>query len=115
MPQRATPTLLLVSALAGALLTNACRRGAAETEEPDETPTEVVDIHVYIDNVFAGGFGANRNRGDVAAAFPTAGALHGFDVTFPVSPGSHNICVHALDTAGGAKQLRCTTVDVPTP
>ena len=58
---------------------------------------------------------ANQARLDVGARYRTAGAGHGFDLTFPVlKSGAQPICLYALNTGGGADRLLgCKTVSVP--
>src|SRR5207249_4581775 len=54
-------------------------------------------VQVYVDGASAGTFAASGNRPDVAAAYPDYGAAHGFVVDVPVSGGTHQICVNAVD------------------
>ncbi len=60
---------------------------------------------------------ANRERSDLLALFPSAGAAHGFDVSFPViGSGSQRLCVYALDIGPGSDELLgCRRVGVPVP
>jgi hypothetical protein len=73
--------------------------------DPD-TPTIGTSVHVYIDGpagsgAFGGVLPANHQRPDVAAAFPGAGAAHGFDGEIDVPPGNHSVHVYAINTAAG--------------
>jgi hypothetical protein len=58
---------------------------------------------------------ASGPRPIVAAQYPQAGALHGFDVTLPtVKYGKQRVCVYALDVAPGSdRQLGCKRATIP--
>ncbi|MEO6701310.1 MAG: DUF3152 domain-containing protein [Jatrophihabitantaceae bacterium] len=58
---------------------------------------------------------ANLNRPDVAAAHSHFGALHGFAIRVPATPGRHRVCGYAINTAGAGSNiaLGCKLVDVP--
>ena len=61
-----------------------------------------IDVHVYQDGAFAGGWAAGANRPDVDAAYPGYGALHGFDILLPhPTTTSHTICVYAINISTG--------------
>lgn len=72
------------------------------------------DVHIYV-----GGTGravrADRDRPDIAAAFPGFGGAHGFDVTIPVFPGTYDVCVYGINAAGGggSSVLGCRRADAP--
>jgi hypothetical protein len=55
---------------------------------------------VYVDGTFSAAFTANVSRPDVAAAFPSYGALHGFTMLVGVPSGTHTICVYGINNAG---------------
>ncbi|CAB4636801.1 unannotated protein [freshwater metagenome] len=79
--------------------------------DPDTpNPTQV---HVYVDGV---GYAVNANawRGDIAAAFPASGPLHGYSFSLAASAGNHQVCVYAINIAGaGSNQgIGCRTVTV---
>jgi hypothetical protein len=82
------------------------------TIDPD-TLTASTRVHVYVD-----GHGvsvpANQSRPDVAAAHPGAGDLHGFSATIQTGPGTHTVCVYAIDTSVSSLHtgLGCRTVTV---
>jgi hypothetical protein len=85
------------------------------TLDPDRP--DPAAVHVYIDGSFAGAGLANGGRPDVGAAYPRAGAAHGFDFTVPAPPGSHQVCVYAINLGGDASPnavVGCRTVTVPT-
>jgi hypothetical protein len=63
-----------------------------------DAPTTSIPVHVYVDG---GGTAitANQSRPDVGAAFPGAGNAHGFTFSKAVAPGTHTVCVYAIDPA----------------
>jgi uncharacterized protein YkwD len=72
-----------------------------------------IDTHVYIDGVGVP-ITADRERGDIAGAFPGYGGHHGFSVTVPMSGGRHTVCVYGIGAGvGGNAGLGCRTVDIP--
>jgi hypothetical protein len=83
------------------------------TFDPDD-PTATTTVRVLVDGVDRGGFPADAPRADIAAAYPGAGAAHGFGTTLSVTAGQHDVCVTALSTAGQAAPatLRCVKVTV---
>ena len=88
-------------------------RVAGWTFDPDTVGE--IPIHVYIDGVFAASGMANRQRDDIAAAFPGYGAAHGFDLTFAAAGGRHDVCVYAINSgAGGNALVGCGSVVVAT-
>ena len=81
----------------------------------DPNVTGPIQVHVYVDGV-GKAYTADVSRPDVAAAYPGYGDRHGFVVKAPVSPGSHSVCVYAIDDAGGSNPtLGCRTVTVTAP
>jgi hypothetical protein len=81
-----------------------------------DVPKAVVDVRVLVNGVLRGSFHAAGARTDVAAAYPAAGAGHGFavDLALP-GPGTYPVCVHAVNQAGGSRNtvLGCRTVTSP--
>jgi hypothetical protein len=56
---------------------------------------------------------ADRDRPDIANAYPGYGGAHGFDTTIVTGPAPVTVCVTALNhpgCAGTNQQLRCQTV-----
>lgn len=82
--------------------------------DPD-TP-EPVTVHVYVDGSVAATAVADVSRPGLAAAYPGYGANHGFQMTVPAGPGLHEVCVYAIDRAGGDgnRQIGCTLAAVET-
>lgn len=78
----------------------------------DPDTTGPVDVHIYIDGNFAGLGSANGSRPDVATAVPGFGPNHGFQITVPIAPGSHQVCAYAINVANGSTnpQLGCFSV-----
>lgn len=87
-------------------------RAAGWTIDPDTSAP--LDVHIYVDGTFAGATVADLSRPDVEAVVPGFGAEHGFDATLAASPGSHQVCVFALNVSTGLGHafLGCRTVTV---
>jgi hypothetical protein len=77
-------------------------------------PTQAVSVHAYLDGTRAGIVTADGARPDIAGAFPGAGEAHGFSGTVTASPGTHTLCLYALNLGSGSGNplLRCSTVAV---
>lgn len=95
------------------------------TIDPD-VPTATPVIHIYLGAPAGSGAPArdggpaNLHRPDVAAAYPLAGAAHGFDIVVRgIAPGTHTAYVYALDAGGGGAHTflgsRTLTVPVTAP
>lgn len=79
-----------------------------------DTPDTSVWIHTYIDGAFAGASRATRRRRDVQNVYNTGTARLGFQETFEAEPGTHRVCVYAINTAQGNNRLiSCANVSVP--
>jgi hypothetical protein len=78
----------------------------------DPDTTGPVSIHVYVDGTYAGQGVANRSRPDVGAAYPGMGNDHGFQISVPISTGTHQVCAFAINVGEGVTnpQLGCATV-----
>lgn len=79
----------------------------------DPDTTAAIAVHVYVGPA---GFAtmADKDRTDVAAAYPGSGTAHGYDVTVEAPPGTQEACVYAINTGpGGHTLIACRTVDVP--
>jgi hypothetical protein len=83
------------------------------TFDPD-SPAATTSVRVHVDGVDRGVFAADASLPDVGAAYPAAGAAHGFGTSLGVSAGEHEICVSALSAAGqtGSTSLGCARVTV---
>lgn len=81
----------------------------------DPDTSSPIQVHVYIDGVFAVSAAANVSRPDVGSAHPAYGGNHGFHVLVPASPGKHRVCVYAINAGGGSSnpELGCKDVLVP--
>jgi len=83
----------------------------------DPNVVSSIQVHVYVDGV-AKAFTANVSRPDIAASYPAYGDAHGFSAKLSATPGAHQVCVYAIDDAGGtnpALGCRNVTVKVPLP
>lgn len=68
-------------------------------------------VQAYVDGAFATMGWANLARPDVAAAYPSAGAAHGYQLTAAAAPGPHTICLYAVNTGpGSSTALGCRSV-----
>jgi hypothetical protein len=56
-----------------------------------------IPVHVYVDGTFKGVLDANTPRPDVAAVFPGVSANHGFDGSFAVGAGTHQVCAFGIN------------------
>jgi uncharacterized membrane protein len=75
-----------------------------------------LDVHVYVNGAWGGAYKADLARTDLAGDYPTAGSRHGFAMTVGLpGPGSHEICVFAINQAAGERnpELGCRTVAAP--
>ncbi len=79
----------------------------------DPDTVNPIEVHAYIDG---GGHNlgpADDPRPDVGAAYKGYGDAHGFDATVYAAPGSHQVCLWAINVGGGSnKSLGCSTVNV---
>lgn len=68
-----------------------------------------IEVHVYVNG---GGINlgpARDRRADVASAYPSYGADHGFDRTIPAGSGALDICVYAINSGAGSNVLFACT------
>jgi hypothetical protein len=80
----------------------------------DPSTQDAVQVHTYIDDVFAGASFANANRPDIARHYPAFGAARGINAFYPSTPGAHNVCAYALNVGvGGNVLLGCQRITVP--
>ena len=77
----------------------------------DPDTSDSISVHVYVDGVATAARVASTDRPDVARIYGL-GATHGFDATINASPGSHNVCVYAIDSISGNTFLGCRNVRV---
>jgi hypothetical protein len=77
-----------------------------------------ISVHVYVDGAWAAQAVADRSRPDVAAAIPGMGPNHGFDVTVAAGPGTHTVCVYAINAGpvgNSNPSIGCRSVRVGSP
>jgi cellulase/cellobiase CelA1 len=78
----------------------------------DQTaPTTPLPVRVWVDGSAVGTTTADRPRQDVADSYGV-GADHGYDLTLPAAPGSHEVCVSTTSVAGVTARLGCQTASV---
>ncbi len=72
-----------------------------------------VDLHVYVDGVFAGSGRSGAARPDVSGGYPAYGDHAGFSFVVPAPPGpARTICIYAINVGEGTSHplLGCRTV-----
>jgi hypothetical protein len=83
-----------------------------------EVPAASQKVKLQVDGKTVATVVADVARTDVAAAYPKAGAAHGFRADVPIaSGGSHKVCAYGVNAAGSAGAnalLGCKTVTLPT-
>jgi hypothetical protein len=78
--------------------------------DPDTTAS--INVHLYVDGRLVQGLPANTSRPDVGRIF-RRGDNHGFFGSVSVNNGVHQVCVYAIDSAGGSNpRIGCATVTV---
>jgi hypothetical protein len=81
------------------------------TYDPDLASNNLV--HVYVDGVMKGGFGAVVPRADLASIPAVYGINHGFGAVVPATSGTHQVCVHGINVGYGSNTtLGCFTTTV---
>jgi hypothetical protein len=80
--------------------------------DPDTAAS--IRVHVYID---ASGVNipADGPRADVAAAYPGYGPNHEYGTTVQATPGTHELCIYAINAGPGPSNtvLTCRQITVP--
>ncbi len=80
----------------------------------DPYTADPIRLSVTVDGSATYSLAAAQSRPDVGNVFPDYGAAHGFSVLLPTGPGSHNVCVRAVNVGVGSDTtLGCGTVVVP--
>lgn len=82
-----------------------------------DAQTTAIDVHVYVNGGWGGAYRADRPSSGAVAAYPAAGTAHGFDLSLTLAgPGTYEVCVYGINTAGGTinTQIGCRTVVSPT-
>jgi GH25 family lysozyme M1 (1,4-beta-N-acetylmuramidase) len=83
------------------------------TIDPD-TLTTSTRVNVLVDGKTLATATANVSRPDIGAGHPGAGNLHGLATTVSTTPGTHTVCLDAIDTSFATlvRRLNCKTVTV---
>ncbi|MGJ0203214.1 hypothetical protein [Leucobacter sp. gxy201] len=77
----------------------------------DPDTTDPIDLHVRVDGTQWYVVPANAPYSAMAQLMPEVGLNHGFGARIPATPGSHEVCVFAVNAGpGSSKTLRCATV-----
>jgi hypothetical protein len=78
------------------------------TLDPDTTAP--ISVHIYV-GPSGRAYTANKDRSDVAAAYPAYGAAHGFTESVTLPTGTSDVCAYGINNAaGGHTLLGCKTV-----
>ncbi|AMM21697.1 hypothetical protein AX769_18020 [Frondihabitans sp. PAMC 28766] len=101
------PVVGHVDAVTGGLGQLTVRGWAFSSTTPTKTATVVVSAAGTASTLTA-----NLSRPDVGAAYPAAGALHGFSGTIGAPAGTYAVCVSGGATAGTAQPISCTSATV---
>jgi len=76
----------------------------------DPDTKDPIDVHVYVGSN-GRAVRADRPRSDIGAVFPAYGPDHGFAASFAIPPGTHQVCIYAIDQGLGENRLlACRTV-----
>lgn len=67
----------------------------------DPDTTAAISVRVYANGTYVGSSLASGARSDIARAYPEYGSAHGYS-TAVTAPTGANVCVYAIDSAGGA-------------
>jgi spore germination protein YaaH len=67
----------------------------------DPNTSSSIEVALYVDGAKALQQVASLSRPDVAAAFPGAGAAHGFSLQVTAKPGTHRVCAFGMNTGPG--------------
>ncbi|MDQ2837827.1 MAG: fibronectin type III domain-containing protein [Actinomycetota bacterium] len=79
----------------------------------DLNSTSSVTVNFSVDGKRTASMVAAANRSDIAARYPSVGAMHGYVALLNVPAGSHSVCVDAVNLGPGVNsQLKCLTVTV---
>lgn len=77
----------------------------------DPDTMDPIQVHIYVDSASAA-YVADKQRTDVGAAYGLGNA-HGFSEFIAMAPGTHQVCVYAINNgAGGHSFLACKSVTV---
>jgi hypothetical protein len=82
----------------------------------DPDTTAPINVQVKVDNQAVQTLAASATRNDVARAYPTAGAKHGFTGTVVLPSGKHTVCITGVNVSRGANAAvgGCKTVSIST-
>ena len=80
----------------------------------DTDTTQSINVHIYVDGSPVKQVLASDARADIAAAYPSYGANHGYSSDISLSAGSHTVCVYGINTGPGSNTLLgCQVANVP--
>ncbi|MEY2590712.1 MAG: hypothetical protein QOJ67_2696 [Acidimicrobiaceae bacterium] len=77
----------------------------------DPNTTGPLQVQLIVDGTGVATVTADKDRPDIAAAYPSMGPNHGYDAHISVGGGYHNVCARAVNVgAGGDVTLGCRVV-----
>ena len=81
----------------------------------DPDTVAAVRVDVYVDGRGWASLPASDAKASLATAFPGYGANHQFSTQLTgLGPGSHQVCVYAINVGGGSNSINCNTVSMLT-
>lgn len=83
----------------------------------DPETSDSINVHLYINNLWGGAVTASAPRADVAMAYPSYGANHGFEFSVPIEDAATAFvaCLYAINVGFGENvNLGCRILEKPT-
>ena len=111
----AAPTAVIDSVVGHAATSTSPARIDARGWALDFDTRAPIAVHFYVDGVASTATVANLSRPDVDVAYQN-GADHGYSVSIPAGPGTHELCAYTINVPAGTNYLiesRCVKVSVP--
>lgn len=71
----------------------------------DPDTASPVDVHVYVNGQWAGGYHASAERADVGRMYASYGSAHGFSIPLALGTGPNEVCIFAINLGTGFNQL----------
>jgi GH25 family lysozyme M1 (1,4-beta-N-acetylmuramidase) len=79
----------------------------------DPETSAAITVQLLVDGKVQKAFVANASRPDIARAYPSAGAAHGFSTKLSMGPGTHTVCLRGVNVGRGSSvTIGCKSVRV---
>jgi hypothetical protein len=79
----------------------------------DRDTTSPINVHIYLDGKLNKAITANGVRPDVQRAYGLSYNTVGFSTTISADPGTHTVCIYAINAGGGSNpKLNCSTTTI---